>query len=82
MQLGVEARCRAVKIVGASDHTLARRLTTPNKALRPPGQSTSRLKYAEVFEQTAVVLGSRELVEQRMVKPARGRRGGPPIDFI
>lgn len=69
------------KIVGASDRTLARRLKTPNEALTPE-QSTRALNYAEVLEKATDVLGSRELAEQWMVKPARGLDGETPIDLI
>lgn len=69
------------KIVGASDRTLARRLKTPNEALTAE-QSTRALNYAEVLEKAADVLGSRELAEQWMVKPARGLDGEVPIDLI
>ncbi|MNG00596.1 hypothetical protein D3C84_835380 [compost metagenome] len=69
------------KIVGASDRTLARRLKTPNEALTPE-QSTRALNYAEVLEKATGVLGSRELAEQWMVKPARGLDGETPIDLI
>jgi putative toxin-antitoxin system antitoxin component (TIGR02293 family) len=69
------------KIVGASDRTLARRLKTPNEALTAE-QSTRALNYAEVLEKATDVLGSRELAEQWMVKPARGLDGEIPIDLI
>ncbi|WP_260961025.1 type II RES/Xre toxin-antitoxin system antitoxin [Pseudomonas citri] len=69
------------KIVGASDRTLARRLKTPDEALTPE-QSTRALNYAEVLEKATDVLGSRELAEQWMVKPARGLDGEIPIDLI
>ncbi len=69
------------KIVGASDRTLARRLKTPNEALTPE-QSTRALNYAEVLEKATDVLGSRELAEQWMIKPARGLDGETPIDLI
>ncbi|MBV4464852.1 DUF2384 domain-containing protein [Pseudomonas sp. SWRI79] len=69
------------KIVGASDRTLARRLKTPNEALTAE-QSTRALNYAEVLEKATDVLGSRELAEQWMVKPARGLDGEVPIDLI
>ncbi|WP_237886974.1 type II RES/Xre toxin-antitoxin system antitoxin [Pseudomonas sp. PGPR40] len=69
------------KIVGASDRTLARRLKTPNEALTAE-QSTRALNYAEVLEKATEVLGSRELAEQWMVKPARGLDGETPIDLI
>nr|WP_314526407.1 antitoxin Xre/MbcA/ParS toxin-binding domain-containing protein [uncultured Pseudomonas sp.] len=69
------------KIVGASDRTLARRLKTPNEVLTPE-QSTRALNYAEVFEKATQVLGSRELAEQWIVKPARGLDGEIPIDLI
>ncbi|MDR8363552.1 antitoxin Xre/MbcA/ParS toxin-binding domain-containing protein [Pseudomonas sp. JL3] len=69
------------KIVGASDRTLARRLKTPNEALTAE-QSTRALNYAEVLEKATEVLGSRELAEQWMVKPARGLDGEIPIDLI
>jgi putative toxin-antitoxin system antitoxin component (TIGR02293 family) len=69
------------KIVGTSDRTLARRLKTPNEALTPE-QSTRALNYAEVLEKATEVLGSRELAEQWMVKPARGLDGETPIDLI
>jgi putative toxin-antitoxin system antitoxin component (TIGR02293 family) len=69
------------KIVGTSDRTLARRLKTPNEALTPE-QSTRALNYAEVLEKATEVLGSRELAEQWMVKPARGLDGEVPIDLI
>ena len=69
------------KIVGTSDRTLARRLKTPNEALTPE-QSTRALNYAEVLEKATDVLGSRELAEQWMVKPARGLDGETPIDLI
>ncbi|MBV4551726.1 DUF2384 domain-containing protein [Pseudomonas sp. SWRI102] len=69
------------KIVGASDRTLARRLKTPEEALTPE-QSTRALNYAEVLEKATDVLGSRELAEQWMVKPARGLDGEIPIDLI
>lgn len=69
------------KIVGASDRTLARRLKTPHEALTAE-QSTRALNYAEVLEKATEVLGSRELAEQWMVKPARGLDGEIPIDLI
>ncbi|MDD0999169.1 hypothetical protein D3C84_683010 [compost metagenome] len=69
------------KIVGASDRTLARRLKTPDEALTPE-QSTRALNYAEMLEKATQVLGSRELAEQWMVKPARGLDGEVPIDLI
>lgn len=69
------------KIVGASDRTLARRLKTPNEVLTAE-QSTRALNYAEVLEKATDVLGSRELAEQWMVKPARGLDGEVPIDLI
>ncbi|KJZ61740.1 toxin-antitoxin system antitoxin subunit [Pseudomonas fluorescens] len=69
------------KIVGASDRTLARRLKMPNEALTAE-QSTRALNYAEVLEKATDVLGSRELAEQWMVKPARGLDGEVPIDLI
>jgi putative toxin-antitoxin system antitoxin component (TIGR02293 family) len=69
------------KIVGASDRTLARRLKTPNEALTAE-QSTRALNYAEVLEKATDVLGSRELAEQWIVKPARGLDGEIPIDLI
>ncbi|MDR6915087.1 putative toxin-antitoxin system antitoxin component (TIGR02293 family) [Pseudomonas sp. 3296] len=69
------------KIVGASDRTLARRLKTPDEVLTPE-QSTRALNYAEVLEKATDVLGSRELAEQWMVKPARGLDGETPIDLI
>ncbi|WP_447792759.1 type II RES/Xre toxin-antitoxin system antitoxin [Pseudomonas farris] len=69
------------KIVGASDRTLARRLKTPNEALTAE-QSTRALNYAEVLEKATDVLGSRELAEQWMVKPARGLDDETPIDLI
>ncbi|SEB81074.1 putative toxin-antitoxin system antitoxin component, TIGR02293 family [Pseudomonas mohnii] len=69
------------KIVGASDRTLARRLKTPNEILTSE-QSTRALNYAEVLEKATEVLGSRELAEQWMVKPARGLDGEIPIDLI
>lgn len=69
------------KIVGASDRTLARRLKTPDEALTAE-QSTRALSYAEVLEKATDVLGSRELAEQWMVKPARGLDGEVPIDLI
>lgn len=69
------------KIVGTSDRTLARRLKTPNEVLTPE-QSTRALNYAEVLEKATDVLGSRELAEQWMVKPARGLDGEIPIDLI
>ncbi|WP_460145383.1 type II RES/Xre toxin-antitoxin system antitoxin [Pseudomonas sp. S2_A02] len=69
------------RIVGASDRTLARRLKTPNEALTAE-QSTRALNYAEVLEKATDVLGSRELAEQWMVKPARGLDGETPIDLI
>lgn len=69
------------KIVGASDRTLARRLKTPDEALTAE-QSTRALNFAEVLEKATQVLGSRELAEQWMVKPARGLDGETPIDLI
>ncbi|SCW97513.1 antitoxin Xre/MbcA/ParS toxin-binding domain-containing protein [Pseudomonas sp. NFACC05-1] len=69
------------KIVGTSERTLARRLKTPNEVLTPE-QSTRALNYAEVLEKATVVLGSRELAEQWMAKPARGLDGETPIDLI
>ncbi|MDU9028715.1 type II RES/Xre toxin-antitoxin system antitoxin [Pseudomonas mediterranea] len=69
------------KIVGTSDRTLARRLKTPSETLTAE-QSTRALNYAEVLEKATEVLGSRELAEQWMAKPARGLDGETPIDLI
>jgi putative toxin-antitoxin system antitoxin component (TIGR02293 family) len=69
------------RIVGASDRTLARRLKSPEEVLTSE-QSTRALYYAEVLEKATDVLGSRELAEQWMVKPARGLDGEMPIDLI
>lgn len=69
------------RIVGASDRTLARRLKSPEEVLTCE-QSTRALHYAEVLEKATDVLGSRELAEQWMVKPARGLDGEMPIDLI
>ncbi|MDB6141363.1 MAG: toxin-antitoxin system antitoxin subunit [Pseudomonas sp.] len=69
------------RIVGTSDRTLARRMKTPDEALTPE-QSTRALYYAEVLEKATEVLGSRELAEQWMIKPARGLDGELPIDLI
>lgn len=69
------------RIVGASDRTLARRLKSPEEVLTCE-QSTRALYYAEVLEKATDVLGSRELAEQWMVKPARGLDGEMPIDLI
>ncbi|XVN16259.1 DUF2384 domain-containing protein [Pseudomonas corrugata] len=69
------------KIVGTSERTLARRLKTPSEALTAE-QSTRALNYAEVLEKATEVLGSRELAEQWMAKPARGLDGETPIDLI
>jgi putative toxin-antitoxin system antitoxin component (TIGR02293 family) len=56
-------------------------MKTPDEALTPE-QSTRALYYAEVLEMATEVLGSRELAEQWMVKPARGLDGELPIDLI
>ncbi len=69
------------KIVGTSERTLARRLKAPNEVLTAE-QSTRALNYAEVLEKATAVLGSRELAEQWMAKPARGLDGETPIDLI
>jgi putative toxin-antitoxin system antitoxin component (TIGR02293 family) len=47
-----------------------------------PEQSTRAFYYAEVLEKATDVLGSRELAERWMVKPARGLDGEMPIDLI
>ncbi|MGE8187367.1 type II RES/Xre toxin-antitoxin system antitoxin [Pseudomonas sp. NPDC086278] len=69
------------RIMGTSDRMLARRLKTPDEALTAE-QSTRALNYAEVLEKATQLLGSRELAEQWMVKPARGLEGETPIDLI
>ncbi|HFL7937835.1 DUF2384 domain-containing protein (plasmid) [Pseudomonas fulva] len=69
------------KIVGTSERTLARRMQEPDKPLTAE-QSSRALYYAEVMEKATEVLGTRELAEEWIVKPAIGLDGEAPINLI
>jgi putative toxin-antitoxin system antitoxin component (TIGR02293 family) len=52
----------------------------PSKSL--PERGAQSITYAEVLKKATAVLGSPELAESWMIKPARGLDGRRPVDLI
>jgi putative toxin-antitoxin system antitoxin component (TIGR02293 family) len=69
------------KIVGTSEHTLARRMKEPERALSAE-QSYRALQYAEIMDKAIEVLGSSELAERWISQPALGLNGETPLNLI
>ncbi|MES2818176.1 MAG: antitoxin Xre/MbcA/ParS toxin-binding domain-containing protein [Pseudomonadota bacterium] len=70
-----------MKLTGLSERTIQRRLKSPEEALNSE-QSARAIRGAQILDQAVRVIGTPELAESWMSKPAKGLDGLKPIDLL
>lgn len=70
-----------MKLTGLSERTIQRRLKSPEEPLNSE-QSARAIRGAQILDQAVRVIGSPELAEGWMSKPAKGLDGMKPIDLL